>query len=97
MNLPLYSLTIASELVGLHPRTIMNYEKLGFLKPARSRGNKRLYSNEDLKILLMIKHLRTEEQLNLPALKLLFDKNLTTTLFADFDASKRLREILDEI
>lgn len=92
--LPLYSLTIASELVGLHPRTIMNYEKLGFLTPTRTRGNKRLYSNEDLKVLLMIKHLRTEEQLNLPALKLLFNKNLIPSLFSSFDVEGKLKEIL---
>lgn len=95
--LPLYSLTIASELVGLHPRTIMNYEKQGLVKPARTPFNKRLFSNEDLKQLLLLKYLREEAGLNLPAIKLILKNNLVASLFTSFNASVRLREILGEI
>lgn len=91
----LYSLTIASELLKLHPRTIMNYEKLGFVRSKRSPTNRRLFSNKDLELLLFIKYLREKEKLNIPAIKLVLKEGLRN-LFPNFDPKKRLQEILSE-
>ena len=93
----IYTLGIASKLVELHPRTIMNYEKLGFLKAERTPTNQRRFSNKNLQTLLLLKYLREEEKLNLSAIKLILRNNLVSSLFPNFDADKRLQEILAEV
>lgn len=94
---PLYSLTITSEIVKFHPRTIMNYEKRSFLKPARTPTNQRLFSNEDLEKLLLLKYLRQEAKLNLAAVKLILENNLASSLFPQFDPAVSLKKIFEEL
>lgn len=94
--LPVYSLNFTARLIDLHPRTIMNWEKLGFIKPFRSPFGKRLFNSEDLKKLLLVKYLREEEKLNLPALKLLFQKNLIESLYKNLNFDEKLQKIFEE-
>jgi len=61
---PVYPIGVASELLGIHPRTIILYEKKGLLKLAR-RGRQRVLSNNDLKRIRCIRHLIHEKGLNL--------------------------------
>lgn len=89
----LYSLTIIATLLRLHPRTLINYEKEGFVKPERTATSRRLFSDEDLKKLLFIKYLRQEKKLGISGIKLILEQNLKH-LFPDFNAVKRLKEIL---
>ncbi len=44
---PLYTISTAAELLGIHPRTLRLYEQAGLMRPAR-RNNRRLYTNHDL-------------------------------------------------
>ena len=62
---PRYMISIAAELVGMHPQTLRIYENKGLINPKRTRGNTRLYSDADLERLRLIQRLTTELGLNL--------------------------------
>jgi MerR family transcriptional regulator, heat shock protein HspR len=62
---PRYMISIAAELVGMHPQTLRIYENKGLINPKRTRGNTRLYSDADLDRLRLIQRLTTELGLNL--------------------------------
>ena len=62
---PRYMISIAAELVGMHPQTLRIYESKGLVQPKRTPGNTRLYSEEDLERLRLIQRLTTELGLNL--------------------------------
>jgi MerR family transcriptional regulator/heat shock protein HspR len=62
---PRYMISVAAELVGMHPQTLRIYESKGLVSPKRTRGNTRLYSEADLDRLRLIQRLTTELGLNL--------------------------------
>jgi MerR family transcriptional regulator, heat shock protein HspR len=62
---PRYMISVAAELVGMHPQTLRIYENKGLINPKRTRGNTRLYSEADLERLRVIQRLTTELGLNL--------------------------------
>ena len=62
---PRYMISIAAELVGMHPQTLRIYEDKGLIRPKRTAGNTRLYSEADLDQLRLIQRLTNELGLNL--------------------------------
>jgi MerR family transcriptional regulator/heat shock protein HspR len=62
---PRYMISVAAELVGMHPQTLRIYEAKGLVNPQRTAGNTRLYSEADLERLRLINRLTTELGLNL--------------------------------
>jgi len=62
---PRYMISVAAELVGMHPQTLRIYETRGLVRPRRTPGNTRLYSEADLERLRAIQRLTTELGLNL--------------------------------
>jgi MerR family transcriptional regulator/heat shock protein HspR len=62
---PRYMISVAAELVGMHPQTLRIYEAKGLVRPKRTPGNTRLYSDVDLERLRTIQRLTTELGLNL--------------------------------
>ena len=69
-QIPVYVISVAARLLDVHPQTLRNYERAGFLRPTRTEGRRRLYSAEDIE---RLRHLiGTVEQfgLNLDGLKL---------------------------
>jgi MerR family transcriptional regulator, heat shock protein HspR len=60
-----YMISVAADLVGMHPQTLRIYENKGLVSPKRTRGNTRLYSEADLERLRLIQRLTTELGLNL--------------------------------
>ena len=58
-------ITVAADLVGMHPQTLRIYEAKGLVRPQRTAGNTRLYSEADLERLRLIQQLTTELGLNL--------------------------------
>jgi len=64
-----YVMQVASMLTGMHPQTLRKYERAGFLAPSR-RHLVRMYSDEDIARLKMIKHLVDDEGLNLAGVEL---------------------------
>ena len=62
---PRYMISVAADLVGMHPQTLRIYEQKGLVRPQRTAGNTRLYSENDLERLRLIQRLTTELGLNL--------------------------------
>jgi MerR family transcriptional regulator/heat shock protein HspR len=62
---PRYMISVAAELVGMHPQTLRIYEARGLVRPRRTAGNTRLYSDGDVARLQLIQRLTTEIGLNL--------------------------------
>jgi MerR family transcriptional regulator/heat shock protein HspR len=62
---PRYMISVASDLVGMHPQTLRIYETKGLIRPKRTSGNTRLYSEADVERLRLIQRLTTELGLNL--------------------------------
>ena len=62
---PRYMISVAAELVGMHPPTLRIYETKGLIRPRRTPGGTRLYSEADLERLRLIQQLTTELGLNL--------------------------------
>ena len=61
----LYLISMAAELLGMHPQTLRKYERLGLIQPSRTIGSMRLYSRHELERLRLIKHLVDELGINL--------------------------------
>jgi len=62
---PRYMISVAADLVGMHPQTLRIYEQKGLVRPQRTAGNTRLYSDADVERLRLIQRLTTELGLNL--------------------------------
>ncbi|HZQ03223.1 MAG TPA: helix-turn-helix transcriptional regulator [Gaiellaceae bacterium] len=62
---PRYMISVAAELVGMHQQTLRMYEQKGLVRPKRTAGNTRLYSDADIDRLRLIQQLTTEAGLNL--------------------------------
>jgi MerR family transcriptional regulator/heat shock protein HspR len=62
---PRYMISVAADLVGMHPQTLRIYENKGLVRPQRTPGGTRLYSELDLERLRVIQRLTTELGLNL--------------------------------
>ncbi|MCL1880322.1 MAG: MerR family transcriptional regulator [Actinomycetia bacterium] len=71
-NRPLYMISVAAELAGLHPQTLRIYETRGLVTPQRSAGNTRLYSQADIDRLELIGQL-TAEGINLAGVMRIID------------------------
>jgi MerR family transcriptional regulator, heat shock protein HspR len=61
---PMYMISVAAELAGMHPQTLRSYENKGLLRPKRTPGGTRLYSEADVERLRIIQRLTTEIGLN---------------------------------
>jgi MerR family transcriptional regulator, heat shock protein HspR len=62
---PRYMISVAADLVGMHPQTLRMYEAKGLVRPGRTPGGTRLYSDADVERLRLIQRLTTELGLNL--------------------------------
>jgi MerR family transcriptional regulator, heat shock protein HspR len=85
---PRYMISVAAELVGMHPQTLRIYEAKGLVRPKRTPGNTRLYSEVDLERLRLIQRLTTELGLNLAGVE---------TVMRLEDELRRLRARLDRL
>jgi MerR family transcriptional regulator/heat shock protein HspR len=63
-------ISVAADIVGMHPQTLRMYEQKGLLRPGRTPGNTRLYSERDLERLRLIQRLTTELGLNLAGVEI---------------------------
>jgi len=67
---PRYMISVAADLVGMHPQTLRIYETKGLVRPQRTPGGTRLYSEADVERLRIIQRLTTELGLNLAGVEL---------------------------
>lgn len=70
---PVYVISVAAGLVQAHPRTLRIYEVEGLVCPARTRTNIRLYSDNDIRRVLWIRHLTQNLGVNLAGVRILFE------------------------
>ena len=93
---PRYMISVAAELAGLHPQTLRMYEARGLIRPARTPGGTRLYSENDVERLKLVQRLTTELGLNLAGVEHVLRledelRRLRATM------ARRERELRDEI
>jgi len=62
---PLFTLAVTAEIIGVHPRTLMIYEDEELVVPARTRTNRRRYSQQDVRTLQFIQFLTRKRGINL--------------------------------
>ena len=67
---PIYMISVAAEIVGMHPQTLRIYETKGLVRPQRTPGGTRLYSEADVERLRIVQRLTTELGLNLAGVEL---------------------------
>lgn len=65
MKRALYVISVAAELAGVHPQTLRTYERKGLIKPARTAGGTRRYSQRDVERVRLIQDLTQGEGVNL--------------------------------
>jgi MerR family transcriptional regulator, heat shock protein HspR len=68
-----YMISAVAELYQLHPQTLRLYERVGLLKPSRSQGNTRLYTDADLERLEVILNLTRELGVNLAGIEIILN------------------------
>jgi len=66
---PVYVISVAAQLSGLHPQTLRAYDRLGLVSPGRTAGRGRRYSLRDILILREVQRLSQEEGINLSGIK----------------------------
>jgi MerR family transcriptional regulator/heat shock protein HspR len=92
---PLYMISVAAELAGMHPQTLRVYERRELLSPQRSSGNTRLYSDIDIERLRFIQHLTQEEGINLSGVVRIIElEDERAHLLAEMD---QLRGMVEEV
>ena len=69
LDKPLYTISVASEILETHPRTLMLYEDVGLVQPFRTSTNRRRYSQRDIRKLQVIQHLTREKGVNLAGVR----------------------------
>jgi MerR family transcriptional regulator/heat shock protein HspR len=83
----LFFISVAAEMLGMHPQTLRKYERLGLIQPSRTIGSMRLYAHEEIERLRLIKHLVDELGINLAGVQ---------RLLAVAEAMQRIRPLMDE-
>jgi MerR family transcriptional regulator, heat shock protein HspR len=85
---PVYVISVAAQLSGLHPQTLRAYDRLGLVSPGRTAGRGRRYSLRDILILREVQRLSQEEGVNLSGVKRILELEL---------AERRSRGLLAEL
>lgn len=70
---PLYMISVVAEMFHIHPQTLRTYEREGLIRPFRTQGNTRLYSQEDLNRIELILRLTNELGVNLAGVEVILN------------------------
>jgi len=97
-NRPLYMISVAAELAGVHPQTLRIYEQKGLVSPQRTSGNTRMYSPADIERLELINEL-TSEGINLAGVIRILDLQgrLEERNTEVDDLHKKVRRLADRV
>jgi MerR family transcriptional regulator/heat shock protein HspR len=85
---PRYMISVAADIVGMHPQTLRIYESKGLIRPKRTAGNTRLYSEADIERLRLIQQLTNDLGLNLAGVEQVMQLQ---------DEVERMRRMLDRM
>jgi MerR family transcriptional regulator, heat shock protein HspR len=89
---PVYVISVAATLAGMHPQTLRQYDRLGLVSPDRTPGRGRRYSARDVEMLRQVQRLSQDEGVNLAGVKRILE------LEAHVDALRaRLTELIAEL
>lgn len=70
---PVFVISVAAQLAGLHAQTLRSYDRLGLVSPGRSRGGGRRYSARDIELLQEVQRLSQDHGVNLAGIKRIID------------------------
>jgi MerR family transcriptional regulator/heat shock protein HspR len=89
---PVFVISVAAQLSGLHAQTLRSYDRLGLVSPGRTSGGGRRYSARDIAVLREVQRLSQEEGVNLAGIKRIID------LENQVDALRtRVSELIEEL
>lgn len=74
-NEPCYVISVAARMVGMHAQSLRNYERIGLIRPSRSSGRIRLYSQSDIERLRYIQRLIQDLGVNLAGVEVIINMN----------------------
>ena len=96
---PRYMISVAADLVGMHPQTLRIYEAKGLIRPKRTAGNTRLYSEADLERLRLIQELTNDVGLNLAGVEQVLElQHQVERMRRRLDRMEReMREAINEV
>jgi MerR family transcriptional regulator/heat shock protein HspR len=80
---PVYVISVAAQLSGLHPQTLRTYDRLGLVSPGRTAGRGRRYSMRDIVMLREIQRLSQEEGINLNGIKHILELQRDNVMLRD--------------
>ncbi|WP_114855035.1 heat shock protein transcriptional repressor HspR [Brachybacterium sp. YJGR34] len=84
---PVFVISVAAELSGMHPQTLRQYDRLGLVSPRRTRGRGRRYSTRDIERLREIQALSQEQGINLAGIKRILElQDQVSALHEQLDA-----------
>lgn len=89
---PCYVISVAAEMLGTRTHTLRYYEKVGIIRPFRSPGNIRLYSEEDIALMRRIRHLMNDLGVNIAGVEVIL--NILDRLV---DLQRENRELSQEL
>lgn len=98
-DMPVYVISVAANLSGMHPQTLRGYEKLGLVTPRRTAGGGRRYSMRDILALREIQRLSQEEGINLSGIKRILDleQELERTRMVVAEMRAEMAQLRDEL
>ena len=98
---PLYVISIAAQILDIHPQTLRYYERAGLIQPSRTPGNIRLYSQEDIERLQLIQRLVEDLGVNLAGVEVILNmraqmRQMEEQMQRLAEEVQRLRQLLSE-
>jgi len=94
-NRPKYKISVLAKMLDVHPQTIRSYERMGFVKPNRSAGNTRLFSDSDREIMRKIQTLTKSLGVNLAGVEIIL--RMTEQINNMNKEASRLFEMISEM
>ncbi|MDO5663232.1 MAG: helix-turn-helix transcriptional regulator [Brachybacterium sp.] len=92
---PVFVISVAAELSGMHPQTLRQYDRIGLVSPRRTAGRGRRYSTRDIAKLRQVQQLSQEEGVNLAGIKRILElEDQVASLSDQLDAVRRMIERL---
>ncbi|WP_239329533.1 heat shock protein transcriptional repressor HspR [Frankia sp. CiP3] len=89
---PVYVISIAAQLAGMHPQTLRAYDRLGLVTPGRTSGRGRRYSVRDVAMLREVQRLSQEEGINLQGIRRILDLGSQVMILKD-----QIRQLTEEL
>jgi MerR family transcriptional regulator/heat shock protein HspR len=92
---PVFVISVAAQLAGMHPQTLRQYDRLGLVTPGRTAGRGRRYSTRDVAVLREVQRLSQEEGVNLAGIKRILELELENDTLRE--QVRRVREELEDL